>query len=301
MHASLEADMGDQSALRPKTAVGPALRASAAAILADARAAVSDSERSSADAVHAFRRAMKQWRALIRLLEPLVDDAARLRREARDHARALASARDGQSALNALDDLVQDGLTLSPRTVASIRGRLEALRESGEHAVLTAAVRERIIGWLDAAAAAVDGWQLDAVRFDAIAARLTVGYRSARRHIPDDWSQASGTDLHELRRRVVDHRYQMDLVAPLWPRFGRMWMEEAERVRDRLGRFQDLEVLERLAEPHQPLAPWRSRLTPSCSERKAKLAHRACRIVSRLFAERPKAFGRRLEALWENG
>ncbi len=303
MHAFLEADMGEKPALRPKAAIGPALCAIAGAILADARAAIGDPERSSADAVHEFRRAMKQWRALMRLIEPSVEDAGRLRREARDHARALASARDGQSALNALDDLVDNGLTLSARSVASIRGRLEALRASEERSVLTAAVREAIIGWLDAAAAAVAAWQLDALHFNAVAAGLTAGYRAARRlaAAAADWPQAGGAELHELRRRVVDHRYQMDIVEPLWPRFARMWTEEAERLRDRLGRFQDLEVLERLAGPHQPLAPWRSRLTPPCTDRKAELSRRAARIASRLFAERPKAFRRRLETLWANG
>jgi hypothetical protein len=93
----------------------------------------------------------------------------------------------------------------------------------------------------------------------------------------------------------------MELIEPLWPRFGRMWIDEAERLRDRLGRCQDLEVLKRLTEPHQPLAHWRSRLTPAIAERSAALAQRAARIAHRLFAERPKAFRHRLEMLWEHG
>ena len=39
------------------------------------------------------------------------------------------------------------------------------------------------------------------------------------------------------------HRYQMDLVEPLWPRFARMWTAECQRLRDRLGQYQDLLVL----------------------------------------------------------
>jgi hypothetical protein len=93
----------------------------------------------------------------------------------------------------------------------------------------------------------------------------------------------------------------MELVEPLWPRFGRMWTDEAERLRERLGRCQDLEVLRHFTSPHQPLARWRSRLTPPCSERSAALAQRAARIAHRLFAEKPKAFRQRLEALWEQG
>ena len=304
MHGFLEANMGEKPALKPRAAIGPSMRAFAGHVLAQARATLMDPETSNQDAVHYFRRAMKEWRALMRLLAPFVPDAQQWRREGRDHARALGLARDGQSALNAFDDLMKKSTTLatlSERSAATIRGRLEAIRASEEQAVLTPDLRDQIVAWLDAAAAAVELWPLDPLEFSAIAGRLTGGYRNARRLIPADWATASPEELHELRRRVVDHRYQMELIEPLWPRFGRMWTGEAERLRDRLGRCQDLEVLTRLTGPHQPLAHWRSRLAPACAERTAELAHRAHRIAARLFAERPKAFRRRLESLWDNG
>jgi len=301
MHAFVEADMGDKPALRPKSAIGPAVRAIAAGILSEARAAITDPERSGRDAVHKFRRSMKAWRALMRLLAPFIPDAARWRDEARDHARSLGHARDGQAALNAFDGLLASGMVLSARTSATIRSRIEALRGSEEQAVLTPAKRDAIAAWLDEAAAAVAAWPLDPFDFSSIAERLTAGYRGARRRIPSDWSLASAEDLHELRQRVVDHRYQMELIEPLWPRFGKMWTNEAERLRERLGRCQDLEVLKRLTGVHQPLAHWRSRLSPACAERSAELTQRAARIARRLFAEKPKAFRHRIETLWEHG
>jgi CHAD domain-containing protein len=301
MHGFLEAKMGDKPALQPKAAIGPAVRAIAGSILAGARATLSDPERPSQDAVHDFRRAMKQWRALMRLLEPFIPDAVRLRQEARDHARSLSRARDGQSALNAFDDLAKKGVALSERSTATIRARIEAIRGSEEQAILTPELRDTIIAWLDATAASIEQWPLDPFEFSKIAARLTAGYRSARQSIPADWSQAAAEELHHLRQRVVDHRYQMELVEPLWPRHGRMWTDEAERLRDRLGRCQDLEILKRLTGPHQPLAHWRSRLTPACTERTTELAQRAARIALRLFAEKPKAFRHRLETLWDHG
>ena len=302
MHGFLEANMGEKPALQPKTAIGPVVRAIAANILAEARAAMSDPERSGQQAVHYFRRSMKEWRALMRLLAPFIAEADRWREEARDHARGLSHARDGQAALNAFDDLIDKGnMVLSARSSATIRARIEALRGSQEEAVLTPGTRDAIVAWLDAAAAAVAAWPLDPFDFSAIAGRLTAGYRNARKHIPDDWLQASAEDLHELRQRVVDHRYQMELVEPLWPRFGRMWTDEAERLRERLGRCQDLEVLKRLTGLHQPLAHWRSRLAPACAERSTQLTQRASRIASRLFAEKPRAFRHRLETLWEHG
>lgn len=299
MHAFLEAELGDKPALRPRAAIGPALRAIAAYIVDRARTAIVDPERSNQDAVHDFRRAIKQWRALMRLLEPFIPDADRLRQEARDLARSLTRARDGQSALNAFDDLLKKDLVLSERSTATIRSRIEAIRSRQEQAVLTPELRETIIAWLDTATAAIETWPLDPFDFSSIAAQLAAGYRAARRLIPDDWSEAAAEDLHELRQRVVDHRYQMELIEPLWPRHGRMWTDEAERLRDRLGRCQDLEILKGFTGPHQPLAHWRSRLAPACANRTTELSRRAARIAHRLFAEKPKAFRKRMEALWE--
>jgi CHAD domain-containing protein len=293
--------MGVKPALEPKTAIGPAVRAIAGSILAGARMTIADPERTDQDAVHHFRRAMKQWRALMRLLEPFIPDAVRWRREARDHARSLARARDRQSALNAFDDLLKKGMVLSERSIDTIRGRIETIRGSEEQAVLTPELRNAILAWLDVASAAVELWPLDPFDFGSIAAQLAAGYREARLRIPDDWTTASAEELHELRQRVVDHRYQMELVEPLWPRHGRMWTEETERLRDRLGRCQDLEILKRLTGLHQPLAHWRSKLAPACTERTTELSLRAARIALRLFAEKPKAFRQRLETLWEHG
>ncbi len=106
MHAPIEPEMGDKPALQPKAAIGPAVRAIAGSILGKARVAIVDPERSNETAVHDFRRAMKEWRALLRLLAPFIPDATRWRHEAGDHARSLAHARDGAAALNAFDNLV---------------------------------------------------------------------------------------------------------------------------------------------------------------------------------------------------
>jgi hypothetical protein len=86
----------------------------------------------------------------------------------------------------------------------------------------------------------------------------------------------------------------------LWPRLLKVWVSEAQRLRERLGTCQDLAVLTRLTTPHQPLAPWRSRLSPLIAARRAGHVATATRIAGRLFAERPKAFRRRLLSLWES-
>jgi len=293
--------MSDQSSLQPDVAVDEALRAIARAILADARAAIEDPQRSGAEAVHDFRRQMKRWRALLRLLGPFLGaNGKRLRSDARGLARALGSARDPQSALDALADLERHGLDLSKRSLATMRDRIDALRQAAEADALTADLRIRLTRSLDRAAASVELWPLHLVTFADLANRLTRGYRAVRKALPADWPQADGRRLHELRKRVVAHRHQMETAAPLWRRFGKLWIGEAQRLRDRLGKHQDLLLLLRMTEPGQPLAHWRARLRPAIERRAADHVKAAGRTAQRLFVDKPMAFRRRLEAMWES-
>jgi len=275
------------------------LRTASGDLLAEARRQIDEPGAKDATAVHEFRKAMKRWRALLRLYEPLLGtEAERLRVEARDLARELTGTRDARSALDALGDLVD--APLSERTLASIRARLDGIGASAEAATLTDALRERMREALDHAAAAAMGWPLDEVGFAAIADGLAASYARARQAIPADWANVAPEALHTLRQRVVVHRYQMELAVPLWPKIGRVWVDEAQKLRDRLGHHQDLAVLRDFTAPHQPLAPWRSRLVPLIETRQAEHAAKASRVARRLFAEKPKAFRRRLMSLWEN-
>jgi len=294
--------MSDKPGLRPQEPVGQTLRAIARHVLSEARTSIEDRQRVEAVAVHDFRAAMKSWRAYLRLVEPFLEaDDRRWRTEARDLARLLAGARDAQAALDAIGDAEQHTAShrLSSQAWESIRDRLEDMRSSAETASLTPSLRKRILAALDRADERVERWPLDALAFSDVAENLSEGYRRARRLIPEDWRAASAHDLHELRQCVVVHRYQMEIVEPLWPRLGRTWVREAQKLRARLGSYQDLVVLARLAEPHRPLARWRSRLQSVIQQRQAQQIATSRRIAARLFAERPKAFRRRLQAMWD--
>ena len=293
--------MGEKAAVYPDLPVGAALKAVARDVLAEARAALGH-DKSDAIAVHDFRKAMKRWRALLRLLQPFLgDDGRRLRIAARNFARELAGARDAQAAMEALEDIAEEPqTTLSPRSLATIRARLDELRKGAEAASVTQAMRARLIVALVEIAPSIDNWTLDRLTFGELAGELTKTYRRMRKDAPrEDWRSVAPEALHDLRRRVVAHRYQMELVEPLWPKFGRVWVAEAQRLRDRLGAHQDLSMLLAFTAPHQPLAPWRSRLTPLIMERQAAHAKVSSRIAGRMLAEKPRAFRRRIEALWK--
>ena len=205
--------------------------------------------------------------------------------------------------MEALEDIAEQAQTaLSPRSLVTIRARLDALRKGAEAASVTHAMRARLIVALDELAPVIDTWALDKLTFGELAGELTRTYRRMRKDAPrEDWRSVPPEVLHDLRRRVVAHRYQMELVEPLWPKFGRVWVAEAQRLRDRLGAHQDLSMLLAFTAPHQPLAPWRARLTPLIAERQAAHAKASSRIAGRMLAEKPRAFRRRIEALWKAG
>jgi CHAD domain-containing protein len=283
---------------------GGHLADSGRSMLADARHALENATLNDAERVHELRKAFKRWRAWLRLLAgPIGVPAQDMRLRARELMRSLSGARDAQGALDAINDLARDGnardgSAISPRSLATIRARLTALRDAAESASLTPEARAAITRYLDEAAQALEAWPLAEVGFGAVADALTVTFRRARQLAPDHWQDVAPAHLHELRRRVVEHRHQMELIEPLWPRVTRAWAEEAQRLRNRLGACQDLAVLTSFVAPHQPLAPWGSRLTPLIAARRKAHLKNAARLAGRLFAEKPKAFHARIAALW---
>jgi CHAD domain-containing protein len=278
---------------------GDGLAAAARSIIADGRRALTDPELSDPEAVHEVRKALKRWRALLRLLgRPLGEQADQMRMEARELMRAIAGARDAQSALDALGDLRKAEVPFSPTSIETIRARLTEMRDEAEAKSFAKTMRDRLSRYLDYATLSLERWPLKAIDFDTVTDGLTSTYRRARQLAPDGWTDAEAEHLHDLRRRVVEHRHQMDLVEPLWPRLGKVWAEEAQRLRNQLGACQDLAVLAVFTAPHQPLAPWRSRLAPLIEKRRRAHLKTAQRLSGRLFAEKPKAFRRRIAALW---
>ena len=270
-------------------------------IVASARQPLDAPDMTDAVAIHDFRKAFKRWRALMRLIGPVIGaEAEALRIEARDIAREMASARDGQAAQEALADLGDEIPSLSARSRGTIQGRLAQLGASAEAAILTPALKLRIGDLLSRAAAAVERWPIGQFDCREATRQLTATYRRVRESEPKDWAAAPAEHLHRLRQRIVEHRYQMELMEPAWPKLIKVWISESQRLRDSLGAHQDLHVLARLTGPHQPLAHWRSRLAAPIAQRQAAHVAAAERLAGRLFAEKPKAFRDRIAALWKN-
>src|SRR5260370_23697466 len=113
-------------------------------------------------------------------MAPMVGDEAELMRlEARDLAREMAAARDGQAAQEALADLGDSFPNLSARSQATIAERVAQMRARAEAIGLTPERGARIDDMWTRAAAAVEHWPFERFDRSEAAAQLTAFYRRA--------------------------------------------------------------------------------------------------------------------------
>lgn len=251
----------------------------------------------SAAAVHELRKSFKRLRGLLRLVRGRQMQPAReLRRTVADAARQLSGARDQAAQREAMDDLVAKAGVAPAVCKVAIRALGSAEQADDDDAL--ARHRPQL-------AALIEGCIEAAPRLagsmgpKALLAALGEDYEKARSGGQEvDVDDAEG--LHELRKAVVNHRYQMELFTPFWPAQGKLWETELQRLREKLGKHHDLAVLIKRLDDNPPTTiaerKWHTPLYEAAHARQQRLAISAMRLHARLFAERPKAFRRRLSA-----
>lgn len=253
-------------------------------------------------AIHEVRVALKRWQALLRLLEDTIgNEAVVLRHEARLLARDFGHSRDAQSVLDALADIAKpreaETPPLSERTKVTLTRRLQEARTASEAAQIHAGVIQHLHDGLAQASACAANWPLERISLEDVIAALARSYRRARRRLPREWEGADAEAIHDFRKAVVAFRYQLDLIAPLWPKVWHAFIDEVQKVRMQLGKSNDLVALAALTQPRQVLARWRSRLTPPIETRRRFHLDRAQVLAGRIFAESPRSFRKRIETL----
>ncbi|MBB3773380.1 CHAD domain-containing protein [Angulomicrobium tetraedrale] len=266
-------------------------------------------------AVHEMRKAFKRLRALLRLVRHA--GGREERAAARGLGRALGTAagrlsvtRDAAARREALDDLVEQEL-IAPAVRGAASRALAPRGADGQEAglgrhraELSALIEACATGARDLAGPLGLRRMLDA---------MTVEYARARR-LGGRVDAADPESLHALRKAVVAHRYQMELASEAWPAMGTFWVNELQKLRDRLGTHHDHAVLlhdlqalpprrasrAESSESQPTTQPaWRAALAASIEIRQAKLVRTGMRQHARLFAETPKAFRRRLAAYFD--
>jgi len=253
-----------------------------------------------AAAVHGARKELKKLRTLLRLLRPSLPPAlyAQASRRFRDAGRALSASRDAEVKLRTLDALAAGREDLPPEALAAWRKILVGDREASAGSLADEAALAEAADLIEAGLAQVEAWEEPGGGWTLLDAGLLRAYRRGREAMAAARRSGSEEHLHEWRKRAKDLWYALRLLGESWPAALDPAAGEAHALSERLGDHHDLAVLrEDLAERRLGEAETRA-LEAAIDRREAELAGAAFEIGRRLYAEKPKAFRRRLRAYW---
>jgi CHAD domain-containing protein len=246
-----------------------------------ARTSLTDASVPIETRVHDARKRFKETRALLRLLrEPLGPVFAQENAWFRDAGRELAASRDAEAVLEALEKLEL------PRGVATrIRKQLRAQQTAQPP---LEPILANVLDQLVVAQARIALWPALDDSFDTIAAGLERTYRLARRGFRD---AKTAEELHEWRKRVKEHWYHAQLLRELWPAMMKPYASVMQELSRALGDHHDLHVL-----GEQVTAP---SVHAAIETRQQQLEREARTIGSRVYAESPQLWLKRMRGLWK--
>lgn len=272
-------------AIRPKDSFGGAARRAALVHLDAAREAVASGRD---DTIHEVRRSLKRLRALLRLVAPELSrrEARTEKKHLRDLAKRLSSARDTEALVEALDRLVE-APGVDPALGAELRSRLIEARDQARArsaiGVDLAAVDEALVE----VRRRVKSWPLKGRGFGALEKGLESTYRDARCGLRDALDTPSVERLHEWRKHVKAHSEHLRFLQPLWPRAVKPIRDVALELGEMLGQDHDFAMLAEAGD---------DAVRERAERRRAELVMESFATGGRLFADRPRAFVRRVRA-----
>jgi CHAD domain-containing protein len=252
---------------------------------------------SPAERVHAARTRCKKLRGLLRLVrEPLGDIYEGENPLLRDAARGLSAVRDRTVVLKALDSLAS-GDGLDHEKAGSLRSAIEERLQTSQSddagglASFAEAMRDLI--------RRVDEWEPGEVEFRAVRGGLVEQYRRGRRAMRTAVESDEPADWHEWRKAAKYHWYHVRLLRGVWRPVMEARSRALSRLADLLGDAHDLDVLQGLLAEVTPGDEGTQPLVFELIERRREeLRTEARPLGERLYAERPRAFARRMRAYW---
>jgi CHAD domain-containing protein len=253
----------------------------------------------SSDDVHAARRGLKKSAALALLLRQTTGETS----DACDMAvdvfkrvrKSLGDTRDLDVMADVFASLRSD---LDPAFAAKLESVLH--REKKQHIALGALNPRHLCDDLERQAALIEQWSLVHANTSSVVDGARRTYKKAIERGFPAFESENPEELHALRKSVVNFRYQMDALAPAWPKLFDATVTEAQHLRTFLGDHHDLAMLATFAacrdELHDDYDSFHAKITA----RQANLIKKAQMSFVRLFGERPRGFAQRLRACLEH-
>ncbi|HUO46978.1 MAG TPA: CHAD domain-containing protein [Acidimicrobiia bacterium] len=268
-------------------------------------------------AIHEMRKSAKRVRALLRMVRPALGEKVyRFENDTlREAAAQVSGVRDGVVMVEAVERIrSRYGRLLATDVFATTEDRLRSRHERLARRVLDDdEVLSRLTSTLYKARSRYAAWPIDPSdpragkqvlpnRWTAVGAGVSATYRRGRREMELAYQQPTPEHFHSWRKRVKYLRYQMEILSPLWWEVVGGLASSLDTLGEVLGEEHDLAELTRLVTTVPDLAPdpdERSLLVALALHRRHELQNAARVMGSRVYAETPDQFGRRLRAYWD--
>jgi len=267
-------------------------------------AEIADEATDTAKTIHECRKRCKRLRALIRLGGEALPKAVRKEEKAvRDAARLLSGHRDATALLEAIEKLQEwarpeDRDYIAP--LAEVMSSRLAPSEQEDASPNEALEQFRVA--MEALLLRSEGWSLESKGYGLLEDGLTSTYGAARKLWREAESDPSSERLHEWRKEVKYHRYQIKMLEPLWPGMLGPWHDETALLSEYLGDEHDLTLLSMTIAAMPDAAGGAERaasLAGLAAARRAELRELAFELASRLFVEKPQDFNNRMRRYWK--
>lgn len=254
-----------------------------------------------ATAIHSARKDLKKIRSTLRLVRVELGEKTyeAENRRYRDAGRALSGSRDAEVKVQTLEGLERHFGSEFPSAAATDwRARLERERDEETTGADAEATKEAI-GAIAAGQAAVDSWPLAGDSWRLLGPGLREAYEGGRKTMKRVAAAPDPELVHEWRKRAKDLWYQLRLIRRAWPGPLEANVESAHELADLLGDHHDLTVLAADLRGRADVADSvRTQVVGLIERRQTELIDAALDLGQRLYAEKPKAFERRMRAYW---
>jgi CYTH domain-containing protein/CHAD domain-containing protein len=287
--------------LQREEEVGPGLMRIAEGRAARAVEALAQgSEKDAAGAIHSARKDLKKLRSVLRLARGRLGEELYRRENERyrDAARLLSGSRDAEVKVATLTALEQRfGKEMPSASAGGWRRQLARERDEATAAGTDAAGIEAATAAIAAGREEIAGWPLGGDSWKLVGPGLERGYRRGRRAMAATAADPDPELVHAWRKRVKDLWYQLRLLRKAWPELLEPTVERADRLADLLGDHHDLTVLAEDLATREEVGSV-ALMARLIERRQEELLAEALALGARLYAEKPRAFRRRIHAYW---
>lgn len=257
--------------------------------------------------IHEARKALKRTRAMLRLLRHAVGRPA--------YATANILFRDAGRGLSALRVSAVLGQTVGTVVAAAspdipdaaVQPLLQHLQGRHQHmrrqAIEQVHVLEQVAASLVRGRRLVEDLHSPSHDFNALAPGLRRTYRRGRHEYLATLATPAPYHFHLWRKRVKYLRYQMQVLVCLWPPQMQVTTDQLVELSRLLGLQHDLVDLENYLATlsDDKLKATAALLQEPARAYRSRLEEEALHLGRYLYAERPHAFGRRLQQYWLAG